>query len=101
MDWMIPCQKAATLLVAREDRPLALGERGALRFHLLICKACTRFEYQMLTMRQAMDGWRNYTEQSLGDGEADAAAGQVTTGTPPQAGSPSPSGTAKKAAQKK
>ena len=65
MDWMIPCQKAATLLVAREDRPLALGERGALRFHLLICKACTRFEHQMLTMRQAMDGWRNYTEQSL------------------------------------
>ncbi len=78
MDWMIPCQKAATLLVAREDRPLALGERGALRFHLLICKACTRFEHQMLTMRQAMDGWRNYTEHSLGDGEADAAADSPT-----------------------
>lgn len=78
MDWMIPCQKAATLLVAREDRPLALGERGALRFHLLICKACTRFEHQMLTMRQAMNGWRNYTEHSLGDGEADAAADSPT-----------------------
>lgn len=74
MDWMIPCQKAATLLVAREDRPLALGERGALRFHLLICKACTRFEHQMLTMRQAMDGWRNYTEQSLGNDEPHATA---------------------------
>ena len=101
MDWMIPCQKAATLLVAREDRPLALGERGALRFHLLICKACTRFEHQMLTMRQAMDGWRNYTEHRLGDGEADATAGQITTGTPPLADSPSPVETAKKAEQKK
>lgn len=78
MDWMIPCQKAATLLVAREDRPLALGERGALRFHLLICKACTRFEHQMLTMRQAMDGWRNYTEQSLGE---DDDAGPDTAAT--------------------
>jgi hypothetical protein len=78
MDWMIPCQKAATLLVAREDRPLALGERGALRFHLLICKACTRFEHQMLTMRQAMDSWRNYTEHSLGDGDADTTADSPT-----------------------
>ena len=98
---MIPCQKAATLLVAREDRPLALGERGALRFHLLICKACTRFEHQMLTMRQAMDGWRNYTEHSLGDGDADAKTGQATTGTPPLADSPSLADIAKKAEQKK
>jgi hypothetical protein len=100
MDWMIPCQKAATLLVAREDRPLALGERGALRFHLLICKACTRFEHQMLTMRQAMDGWRNYTEQSLDGGDAETDTGQATTGTPPQADSPSPAGTARKEEQK-
>ena len=85
MDWMIPCQKAATLLVAREDRPLDLGERGALRFHLLICKACTRFEHQMLTMRQAMDGWRNYTEQSLDGGDAGIETGQAATGTAPKA----------------
>lgn len=28
----------------------------------------------MLTMRQAMDGWRNYTEHSLGDDEPHATA---------------------------
>ena len=58
MDWMIPCQKAATLLVAREDRPLALGERGALRFHLLICKACPRFVQQVTLMRRALNRWK-------------------------------------------
>jgi len=29
MDWTIPCKEAATLMVAREDRELALGERAA------------------------------------------------------------------------
>ncbi len=62
MNWMIPCKRAAELMVAREDRPLELGERAALRVHLLVCKACNRFEGQMLTMRRAMDGWRAYRE---------------------------------------
>ncbi len=64
MNWMIPCKQAAALMVAREDRPLAFGERAALRFHLLICKGCTRFDGQMLTMRQAMDGWRHYRQHN-------------------------------------
>lgn len=62
MHWMIPCKRAAELMVAREDRPLELGERAALRVHLLVCKACNRFEGQMLTMRRAMDSWRSYRE---------------------------------------
>ncbi len=63
MEWTaIPCKKAAELMVAREDRQLELGERGVLTFHLALCKACSRFEHQMLTMRQAMDSWRHYTD---------------------------------------
>jgi hypothetical protein len=67
MDLMIPCKRAAELMVAREDRPLTWGEGTALRVHLLMCKACPRFEKQLLTMRQALGAWRRYRE---GDDEA-------------------------------
>jgi len=67
MDWTIPCKKAAALLVAREDRPLTLREDAALRVHLLVCKACPRFEDQLATMRHALKGWRNYRERHPDD----------------------------------
>lgn len=74
MNWMIACKQAAALMVAREDRALVLRERAALRVHLLVCKACTRFEGQMLTMRHAMDSWRSYREAEP-TGEPDEAGG--------------------------
>lgn len=61
------CKEVATMVVAREDRHLNLGESIALRTHMLICKACPGFEQQILTMRNAMRQWRNYTG---GDGAA-------------------------------
>jgi hypothetical protein len=63
---MIPlrrtCKQAAALLIAREDRQLPLLDRLALRLHLAACKACPRFESQLLTMRSALHHWRNYQE---------------------------------------
>jgi len=55
------CKEATVLMVAREDRSLAWRDRLALRLHLLVCKACPRFERQMLGMRQQLKQWRNYT----------------------------------------
>ena len=55
------CREVAALLVAREDRPLGLADRLALRMHMVICDACPRFERQMLTMRNSLQQWRNYT----------------------------------------
>ncbi|WP_367848181.1 zf-HC2 domain-containing protein [Rhodoferax sp. WC2427] len=61
---MIPlrrtCKQAAALLLAREDRRIALSDTVALRLHLMACQACPRFERQLLTMRNAMRQWRNY-----------------------------------------
>lgn len=56
------CREAAALMIAREDRALALADRVALYMHLLACKACPTFERQVLTMRNAMRQWRHYTE---------------------------------------
>lgn len=62
---MIPlkrtCREVAAILVAREDRKLGLADRLALRLHMAICDACPRFERQMLTMRNGLKQWRNYT----------------------------------------
>lgn len=56
------CKQVAALLVAREDRALAMADRIALRFHLLACQACPLFERQLLTMKTALKTWRNYRE---------------------------------------
>ena len=62
---MIPlvrtCREVAAILVAREDRDLGLADRLALRMHMVICEACPKFERQMLTLRNGMQQWRNYT----------------------------------------
>lgn len=63
------CKEVSALLIAREDRELPLAERLALRLHLAMCQACPRFERQLLTMRNAMKQWRNYTATE-GDNEA-------------------------------
>jgi len=59
---MRSCKEVTALVIAREDRELPLAERLALRMHMVICKACPRFERQVLTMRNAMQQWRNYTD---------------------------------------
>jgi Putative zinc-finger len=56
------CKEVAAMVVAREDRALSMLERVELRTHMWICKACPQFERQMLTMRNAMRQWRNYTD---------------------------------------
>jgi hypothetical protein len=55
------CREAAALLVAQEDRRLKLTDRIALRMHLVICDVCPQFERQLLTLRNSMKQWRNYT----------------------------------------
>ena len=61
MPLMRTCKQAAALMVAREDRALPWKDRLALRLHLLACKACPRFERQLLGMRNQLKQWRNYT----------------------------------------
>ena len=70
MKMMMSCKQAAALLVAREDRALAVSNRVGLRIHLWACKACPNFEKQLLTMREGLKQWRNYTQQDNLDNEA-------------------------------
>ena len=58
------CKEVAALLIAGEDRTLPLTERLALRVHMVICDACPRFQRQVLTMRNSLQLWRNYTDST-------------------------------------
>jgi hypothetical protein len=60
------CKEAAALLVAREDHPLPVAQRLALRLHLAACDACPLFERQLLTMRRALQRWRQDGGDSSG-----------------------------------
>ncbi len=60
MKRLMTCKQAASLMVARQDRPLGLWESATLRMHLLACRACPHFGRQMDAMRSAMHAWRNY-----------------------------------------
>jgi Putative zinc-finger len=69
---MIPlnrtCRQVTALLVAREDRQLTIADRIALRFHIVICEDCPKFERQMLTLRNGMRQWRNYSHDESSKG---------------------------------
>ncbi|MEN9670515.1 MAG: hypothetical protein RL535_1026 [Pseudomonadota bacterium] len=57
----VTCKQAASLLIAREDREIALSEKVALRLHIYACKACPNFEQQLLIMRKSLKLWRQYS----------------------------------------
>ena len=69
MGLMLKCREATRLLLERENRPLGTMERVALRAHMAMCTACTRFDGQVKFMRGAMAKWRGYRET---DAEAEA-----------------------------
>lgn len=57
------CRQVTRLLSDREERPLAWHERVALRTHLKVCDACTRYESQLKFMRKAMGRWSKYSDE--------------------------------------
>lgn len=50
---MPSCAESTRLLSEAQERPLSGGERVALRWHLLMCGACRRFERQLDWLRLA------------------------------------------------
>lgn len=56
----LTCKELCALLIAREDRKLAIPDRVLVRLHLLACKTCPAFERQLITMRNELRHWRGY-----------------------------------------
>ncbi|MCU0834719.1 MAG: hypothetical protein MUC77_09840 [Chromatiaceae bacterium] len=55
---MLTCKDASHLLSERQERPLGLRERCALRLHLWMCVSCRRFARQLGLLRRGMAALR-------------------------------------------
>jgi len=55
---VISCKEASRLISQLQDRELSLREATLMRFHLVWCEACRRFERQMRFLRKAMERYR-------------------------------------------
>jgi ABC-type branched-subunit amino acid transport system ATPase component len=53
MKWLT-CQEVTGLFSESMDRTLPWGQRISLWAHFLICKWCTRYRQQLLSIRRAM-----------------------------------------------
>jgi len=51
---MLTCKDASHLISERQEHPLSLRERWALRLHLWLCVSCRRFARQIDLLRQAI-----------------------------------------------
>jgi hypothetical protein len=59
---MLSCKEAAAMVSESLDRKLPLGQRIALRMHLLFCRFCRRFSRQVLFLRGTADRVRGEKE---------------------------------------
>lgn len=59
---MLTCKQASQLISQSLDRPLSWSDRMQLRFHLVICSACNRFNRQLNQLRAAVHRIRHDTE---------------------------------------
>ncbi len=62
---MLNCKEVTQLASESLDRKLTLKERIGLRFHLMMCKLCTRYVRQLKFMHQASSGMdENHVKES-------------------------------------
>lgn len=60
---MLKCKEASKLVSQSLDHPLSFKNRLKLRFHLMICDACSRFNRQMGQLRTAVLSVMRTTEE--------------------------------------
>jgi hypothetical protein len=74
------------MVVAMQDRALTMSEKAQLRLHMAICKACPGFANQFLTMRSAMQQWRNYASDESAAAELGPASSEPASSQPASSG---------------
>lgn len=51
---MLSCRDVTQLISESMDTSLPIGKRIGMRLHLLMCKFCTRYERQLLLIRETV-----------------------------------------------
>jgi hypothetical protein len=64
---MLSCKEISQLVSESLDRKLPFGKRLQVRFHLLMCRLCSRFKKQVLFLRDAGRRFLAADEDSQGN----------------------------------
>jgi hypothetical protein len=59
----VDCKHASQLISQAQEKPLPLMQRIGLRFHLMLCDACTNFSKQLAFLRDAVRQARLHVER--------------------------------------
>ncbi len=62
--WMYTCKEVTQMVSESLDRKLLLHQRMGIRFHLFMCKLCSRFRKQLLILREVVRLQDRYIEDS-------------------------------------
>jgi hypothetical protein len=61
--WMFNCNEVSRKVSDSMDRVLPFHQQMIIRFHLLMCKYCTRFRDQLLLIRKAIRAEEDFDEE--------------------------------------
>ena len=74
---MLNCKEVTQLASESLDRKLTLKERIGLRFHLMMCKLCTRYVRQLKFMHLASSGMDEYHVKGTGTRLSESARDRI------------------------
>lgn len=52
--WIFNCRDVSSLISRSMDKKLPISTRFGIKFHLMMCKLCRRYEKQLLTLQEAL-----------------------------------------------
>lgn len=62
--WMFNCREISRLVSDSMDRRLSWQRRMGIRFHLLMCRHCTRYQQQLRYIRKLLRTFASASEDS-------------------------------------
>ncbi len=74
--WMFSCKKITGMISESMDRKLPLSRRMGIRFHLMMCSLCRRYEQQLLFIRSVLR-WDKETDDISGQSLPDDARERI------------------------
>jgi Putative zinc-finger len=64
---MPPCKEIAALVSENMDRQLPLRQRLLIRFHVMMCSLCRRYEKQLHMLREGTHHYADPDENEVGE----------------------------------
>ena len=76
--WIFSCKKITEMVSDSMDRKLPLSRRMGIRFHLMMCRFCRRYQQQLLFIREILrSGCKSSDRESIASGLSGKARDRI------------------------